>query len=99
MNNLVKILLGLLFVFIIILCILKQPLHKCPSSHHKEGLNTNDPEGLEKSVQNIENMLQNMKTSFASQDSVDIIIKTLNDITKNISSMKTDIETMKIKLR
>jgi hypothetical protein len=97
MNNLVKILLGLLFVFIIILCILKQPLHKCP--HHKEGLNTNDPEGLEKSVQNIETSIKNMKTSFASQASADMIIEMLNDMKKNISAIKTDIETMKLKIR
>jgi hypothetical protein len=97
MNNLVKILLGLLFVFIIILCILKQPLNKCP--HHKEGLAPNDQEGLEKGVQNIEKILQNMKTSVASQSSADMIINLLNDMKKNISDMKTDIETMKVKIR
>lgn len=97
MNNLIKILLGLLFVFIIILCILKQPLHKCHT--YKEGLNPNDPDGLEKSVQKIEQIVTNMKTSFASQASADMIIDMLNDMKKNISSIKTDIESMKLRTR
>lgn len=97
MNNLIKILLGLLFVFIIILCILKQPLHKCHK--YKEGYNPNDPDALEKSVQKIEQIVTNMKSSFASQASADMIIDMLNDMKKNISSIKTDIESMKLRTR
>ena len=98
MNNLVKILIGLLFLFVIVLTILKQPLHKC-HHRHREGLNPNDPEGLEKSVQNIETSLKNMKTSFASQESVNDVILKLNDIKKDISSIKQEIETIRVRFR
>ena len=40
-----------------------------------------------------------MKTSFASQASADMIIDMLNDMKKNISAIKTDIESMKVRIR
>jgi hypothetical protein len=98
MNNLVKILFGLLFVFIIILCILKQPLNKC-HHHHKEGMDNaanDDAEPFEKQITNIENIL---KTSVAKQSSSDTIITLLNNMKNDISAMKNDIASIKSKIK
>ena len=93
MNNLIKILLGILFVFIIILCILKQPLNKC--NHNKEGIDNTmddskqDPDELENNVRFIKKTLTSMQPTIATQASLDMIITTLNGIKKDIANIHT----------
>jgi hypothetical protein len=101
MNNLIKVLLGLLFVFIIILCILKQPLNKCHHHSNKEGIDkTTEPiEPFEKQITNIENILNSFKDILAKQSSSDMLITLLNNIKSDISNMKNDIAGIKNKLK
>ena len=101
MNNLIKILLGLLFVFIIILCILKQPLNKCHNRHYKEGIDkTTEPiEPFEKQITNIENIVNSLKDIVAKQSSSDMLITQLNNIKTDISNIKNDIAGIKNKIR
>lgn len=102
MNNLVKILLGLLFVFIIILCILKQPLNKCHHDRYKEGIDKtvdNQPEPFEKQITNMENILNSFKDILAKQSSSDMLITLLNNMKSDISNMKNDIAGIKNKIK
>jgi hypothetical protein len=102
MNNIIKVLLGLLFVFIIILCILKQPLNKCHSHHYKEGIDNavdDNSEPFEKQITNIENILNSFKTTIAKQSSSDMLITLLNNMKIDISSMKNDIAGIKSKIK
>lgn len=85
MNNIVKILLGMLFVFIIILCIMKQPLNKC--HHRKEGIenpgDNTDPDELENNIKQIKQILIDMQPKLASQSTLDRILTAVNDIKSN----------------
>jgi len=84
MNNLVKILLGVLLIFIIILCIIKQPLNKCHNHYHKEGIDNTVDDSFDISIKNIEKIVSSMQPTVATQASSDTIISMLNDIKKNL---------------